>query len=178
MKWSLSQLKKSADDRLKIDEMVDLKSFLQKSNKDVRDASLVHVVGEQRIKNNEVTADFTLSGTWTLPCARTLVDVVYPYEIFAHETFVQKKEQLMDESWHLIEQDRIDLLPVIEELLLVEIPMQVFSEEALNEKDLPKGNDWELKTEEENLAERKKNEPKVDPRLANLADFFNKDQDS
>lgn len=62
--------------------------------------------------------------------------------------------------------------PVVEELLLVEIPMQVFSEDALEMSNLPRGNEWEMKTEEGNLLEQIAKEPKVDPRLAGLANFF------
>ncbi|EUJ32063.1 hypothetical protein MFLO_07757 [Listeria floridensis FSL S10-1187] len=89
------------------------------------------------------------------------------------ETFVKSASQIQDESFHLIEKDTVDLVPVLEELLLVEIPMQVFSEEALDEAELPKGEDWEVKTEDELLEEQASEAPKVDPRLAGLADFFN-----
>lgn len=66
----------------------------------------------------------------------------------------------------------VDLTPVVEELLLVEIPMQVFSEDALEMSNLPRGKEWEMKTEEGNLLEQIAKEPKVDPRLAGLANFF------
>ncbi|HDU1145003.1 TPA: DUF177 domain-containing protein, partial [Listeria monocytogenes] len=82
------------------------------------------------------------------------------------------KEQVLDESWHVMEQDMVDLTPVVEELLLVEIPMQVFSEDALEMSNLPRGKEWEMKTEEGNLLEQIAKEPKVDPRLAGLANFF------
>lgn len=107
-----------------------------------------------------------------LPCARRLEDVIYPYEVHATETFVKFKEQVLDESWHVMEQDMVDLTPVVEELLLVEIPMQVFSEDALEMSNLPRGKEWEMKTEEGNLLEQIAKEPKVDPRLAGLANFF------
>lgn len=71
-----------------------------------------------------------------------------------------------------MEQDMVDLTPVVEELLLVEIPMQVFSEDALEMSNLPRGKEWEMKTEEGNLLEQIAKEPKVDPRLAGLANFF------
>ncbi|EHL2591695.1 DUF177 domain-containing protein, partial [Listeria monocytogenes] len=50
--------------------------------------------------------------------------------------------------------------------------MQVFSEDALEMSNLPRGKEWEMKTEEGNLLEQIAKEPKVDPRLAGLANFF------
>ncbi|SQC66948.1 Uncharacterized ACR, COG1399 [Listeria fleischmannii subsp. fleischmannii] len=173
MKWSLSQLKKYRDGEFEIDETIDLTEFLKENNHDVREASPVHVTGTFEIKRDEVIAHLTITGEWTLPCARTLKDVIYPYEIKTIETFVKNKDQVQDESWHLMDQDTVDLVPVLCELLLVEIPMQVFSEETDEESALPKGNDWELQTEETFAREKAKNEPKTDPRLAGLADFFN-----
>ncbi|MBC1997977.1 DUF177 domain-containing protein [Listeria marthii] len=172
MKWSISQLKKYRDSNFTINEKADLKKFFQENNIDVRDASPVQVTGELIVHPEEVTANLTMKGEWTLPCARTLEDVVYPYEVHATETFVKSKEQVLDESWHVMEQDMVDLTPVVEELLLVEIPMQVFSEDALEMSKLPRGNEWEMKTEEGNLLEQIAKEPKVDPRLAGLANFF------
>ncbi len=177
MKWSLSQLKKYRDGEFKINETIDLTDFLKENNHDVRAASPVHVTGKFEIKRDEVTAHLTIAGEWTLPCARTLTDVFYPYEIQAVETFVKNRDQVLDESWHVMEQDTVDLVPVVSELLLVEIPMQVFSDEATHENSLPKGRDWELQTEEKFASEKAKNEPKVDPRLAGLADFFNEKED-
>ncbi|PZF89408.1 DNA-binding protein [Listeria ivanovii] len=172
MKWSISQLKKYRDSNFTINEKADLKKFFQENNIDVRDASPVEVTGELIVHPEEVVANLTMKGEWTLSCARTLEDVVYPYEVHASETFVKSKEQVLDESWHVMEQDMVDLTPVVEELLLVEIPMQVFSEEALVMDKLPRGTEWEMKTEDADLLEKIANEPKVDPRLAGLADFF------
>ncbi|WP_099222375.1 YceD family protein [Listeria costaricensis] len=178
MKWALSQLKKSRDGIFQLDETVNLTEFLQANHQDVRDASPVHVTGSLDVAANQVAAHIKLTGEWILPCARTLVDVHVPYEITAEETFVKTEEALADESFHLMEKDTVDLTPVVEELLLVEIPMQVFSEEALDDTALPKGEEWALKTEEQLLKEQAEKQPKVDPRLAGLADFFDKNQES
>lgn len=171
MKWSMIQLQKQPDKILEIDEWVNMERFLQANNSDVRSATPVHVTGNLQVSQDDVSANLHLEGEWTLPCARTLVDVKVPYDIHSIESFTKESAKCTDESWHLMEQDMVDLTPVVEELLLVEIPMQVFSSEAYT-SNLPSGNDWELQTEEQNLAAKEKAKPKVDPRLAGLAEFF------
>ncbi|MFW6616842.1 YceD family protein, partial [Listeria monocytogenes] len=127
MKWSISQLKKYRDSNFTINEKADLKKFFQENNIDVRDASPVQVTGELIVHPEEVTANLTMRGEWTLTSARTLEEVIYPYEVHATETFVKSKEQVLDESWHVMEQDMVDLNPVVAEILRVEIPMQDLS---------------------------------------------------
>lgn len=177
MKWSLSQLKKYRNEPFKINEQVDLTEYLKANNQDVRGASPVTVQGGLEMQGNDVVASLNISGSLVLPCARTLVDVVWSYEIHSIETFVTSKEDLQDESFHLMEKDTVDLTPVVEELLLVEIPMQVFSDEVTGSEELPQGKDWELKTEDDFVQEEALKKPKVDPRLAGLADFFDEKKD-
>ncbi|VEI32544.1 Uncharacterized ACR, COG1399 [Listeria grayi] len=176
MKWSMIQLRKQPENLLEIDEKVDLEEFLKANNPDVRKATPVHVTGNLQVSQDSVTATLRLQGEWTLPCARTLVDVQVPYDIHSIESFTKSTAQLLDESWHLMEQDIVELTPVVEELLLVEIPMQVFSSDADSET-LPKGKEWELQTEEQNLAAKEQAAPKVDPRLAGLAQFFDEEKE-
>ncbi|WP_231686864.1 YceD family protein [Bacillus sp. JCM 19034] len=58
--------------------------------------------------------------------------------------------------------------PVIEEAVLLEIPIQVFAENVSKPIAPPEGKHWELVTEE-------KKENRIDPRLADLAKFFEKE---
>ncbi|MNG37517.1 hypothetical protein D3C84_1248960 [compost metagenome] len=54
------------------------------------------------------------------------------------------------------------------ENIILEIPIQIFSDEASTEAPM-KGQDWQVITEKEQTE-------KVDPRLAGLAKFFDKQQ--
>jgi len=63
----------------------------------------------------------------------------------------------------------VDPTPVFEELVLLEVPIQVIGEEAAPSRE---GKGWAYSSEEEFAAKREEEKPKVDPRLAGLANFF------
>ena len=51
------------------------------------DLSEINVEGELTVKSNEVIADMHLTGTYTMPCARTLVPVEVPLDVRTSEIF-------------------------------------------------------------------------------------------
>ncbi|WP_243289985.1 YceD family protein [Bacillus sp. FJAT-47783] len=165
MKWSVNELFKLQEKGLVIDESYELNELVS-SHPDLRKISPIHVKGKADISSLKVTFHLTLTGVMTLPCARTLVDVEYPFTIQTVETFLLKPSdyEIEDENTHSIQGDVVDLSPVIRELVLLEVPLQVFSEHAAPQE----GNDWKIVSEEE-----QKN--KIDPRLAGLAKFFEQD---
>lgn len=165
MKWSVQQLNTLKNKGINIDEMVDV-SDLKKTNNDIQDISLVHVKGEGNFSNHSITFSLSIKGEMVLPCSRTLADVPFPFQVETIETF--KLHDWIgfegDDDVHELENDIVDLLPYIKQAILLEIPLQIFSEGLKG--DAPQsGNDWELLTEE-NKKER------IDPRLADLAKFF------
>lgn len=179
MKWSIIQLKKLQDKELEIDEEIDITENLQKRHPDIRDLSPIHVKGKIHVNEQKVTCYLQLNGYFILPCARTLEDVRYPIKVETIEVFLlQPMDEMenIEEGYHLINGDVIDLIPIIEELLLLEVPMQVFSEQAKNASTLPSGHDWKVLTEDQ-VNEQEQNKENVDPRLAGLADFFSKNKD-
>ncbi len=165
MKWTVQQLNALKTKGIKIDEMVDV-SDLKEMDREIRDVSLVHVMGEATFSNHSVTFLLKISGDMVLPCSRTLADVKLSFQTETSETF--KFHDWIgfdgDDDVHDIENDTLDLLPYIKQAILLEIPLQIFSE-GLEGEAPPSGNDWELLTEE-NKKER------IDPRLADLAKFF------
>lgn len=173
MKWTVSQLQKSRDKELQIDEMVDV-SDIKEKDAQIRDVSPIKVTGRADIGSTEITFHLHLSGEFILPCSRTLVDVRYPIDIETTETFLLKSAgfEYDGDDITIVEGDVVDLLPVIQENLLLEIPMQVFCEDVdLNEAAPQSGKDWVVISEEEN-------KQKIDPRFAKLADFFDQDKKS
>lgn len=174
MKWSIIQLQKSRDNGLLIDEMVDM-SRLEARDTQIRHLPPVHVTGRADVGSDKVTFHLDVKGTMILPCSRTLVDVEYPFQFSLLETFIVKASSFGDyeenEDVHLVEGDVVDLNPVLEEEILLEVPMQVISEEA-DEHTIATGKGWELQSEEQASVK----EDKVDPRLAGLADFFKSDK--
>ena len=98
----------------------------------------VHVKGEMFINLDEYILKLNISGKMVLPCNLTLEPVDYPFTIEIEENLneIAKKSK-----------KTIDILPIIWENILMEIPMKVVSPKAKNMKT--KGEGWELITDSE-----------------------------
>jgi uncharacterized protein len=171
LKWTISQLNQLQSKGLKIEEEIDL-SELVTSHQDIRDISPVSVSGRADISSSKVTFHLSISGSMVLPCSRTLVDVQYPFSIDTTETFLLKPAVYdTEEDFHLAEGDIVDLTPIIKEILILEIPIQVFCDDGANEEGAApqSGKDWEVISEEDQ-------NNKIDPRLAGLAKFFENEE--
>ncbi|MED1202183.1 YceD family protein [Heyndrickxia acidicola] len=175
MKWSIIQLQKFRGKSLELNESVDLTGELKKQDPQIRDATPFLVTGTASITSEKVTFQLHLTGKLVLPCARTLVDVDFPIDVDTTEIFYLKPqehaEEMEDDEFHLPVGDVVDLDPIIKEIVLLEIPMQVFSKQA-DDDHMPSGKDWEVLTEDQVKREEAEGEKKIDPRLAELAKFF------
>ena len=172
MKWSIHQLSKYRKDGMPLDTNVQLDN-LKTRNSDIRNVSPVHVKGLCTFGASQMTCQLTISATLTLPCARTWEDVEYPVNIDTVEVFSWiDKEQRGDVNGdiHYIDGDVVDMKPVLEELILLEVPMQVFKENT--EGQVQGGKFWSYSTDEDVEIANKVDEPKLDPRLAALAKYF------
>ena len=108
----------------------------------------VKVEGElfkNSLGNIELNVD--VEGVMQIPCAITLKPVDYPFAI----TISGEIEELMEnfEENQRNFQNTIDILPIIWENILMEIPMRVVSEEAKNMDMDISGDGWKFITEEE-----------------------------
>ncbi|WP_223700337.1 YceD family protein [Sutcliffiella deserti] len=171
MKWTLFELNQLQHKGLEIDETVDVNDIT--TNSEIRSIDPVHVIGRADLSSKKVTFHLTVEGSMVLPCSRTLVDVDYPFTIKTTETFLFQPAEYEsdDEILHMVEGDVIDLLPIIREAIILEVPMQIFSESPDKEEAAPQsGKDWDVISEKDQTT-------KVDPRLAGLAKFFEKDQE-
>ncbi|MDQ0927392.1 uncharacterized protein QFZ25_001452 [Bacillus atrophaeus] len=172
MKWTIYQLHQMAKKSFEFDETVELNEMTT-LNSDIRNISPVRVKGRADIESKQVSFDFTISGEMILPCSRTLVDVPYPFTISTKELFIfHKTDDIEDEDVQIVEDDTIDLTPIVKEEILLEIPMQIFCESVQKEGAAPQeGKDWQVISEED-----KKNQ--VDPRLAGLEKLLKQDDES
>jgi uncharacterized protein len=165
MKWSVQQLNKLRNKGIDIDEMVDV-SELKLVSRDIQNVSLVHVKGVAIFGKHSVTFSLQIEGEMVLTCSRTLADVPFPFQIATAETF--KFHGWVgfgdDEEVHDLENDTVNLVPYINQAILLEIPIQIFSD-GLDGEAPPKGKDWQLVTE---IPKKEQ----FDPRLADLAKFF------
>ena len=173
MKWTISQLQKYRNKDFPVDETVRVDE-IKETDSSIRDVSPMHITGRVDISATKVTFHITIEGHLILPCSRTLVDVNYPVSVETTETFLLGiAEYETEEEVHQVKGDVIDLMPVIREILLLEVPIQVFCEENQSQEEgAPQsGKDWEV------IHEKEKHQ-KVDPRLAGLAKFFDQPDSS
>lgn len=172
MKIAIQQLQKHRKDGMPIDETVQLDA-VKKRNSDIREVSPMHVTGHCTIGSQQITCNIHLEGMLILPCARTWEDVEFPINVDSVEIFswAEKDKGSKDDNVHYVEAEVIDLKPVLEELILLEIPIQVFKEDA-DEVVITGGENWSYSTDEQVEAEKEEAQPKPDPRLADLAKYF------
>ncbi len=156
-------MRKYRDKSLAIDEIYDAGEIL-KADKTIRDVSPIRVTGRAEVAARRVTFHLRIEGYLILPCSRTLVDVKYPIDVETTEIFlIEGTEYDGEEEVHPVHGEVIDLGPIIREILLLEVPMQVFSDEANPQGGAPQsGTGWAVISEENQ-------EKKIDPRLAPLA---------
>ncbi|WP_067728278.1 YceD family protein [Oceanobacillus damuensis] len=171
MKLTLSQIRKTAANKpFEFDEMVDV-SELETMNNDIREIKPVRVHGKADIQGEQFFFSFQIEGEMILPCARTLVDVPYPFTVKASEIFSTSSYYGSDEAEneiHPINGEVLDLTPYIKENIILEIPFRVFSKETNPKEGAPsQGNGWEFISEV-------KEEKKIDPRFKKLESLLEK----
>ncbi|MDY0396290.1 YceD family protein [Virgibacillus halophilus] len=173
MKFTLTQIKKNTNDHpFTFDGKVDV-SELENMNNDIRRIEPVQVQGQCDMRGNELIFSFSIEGEMTLPCARTLVDVPYPFNIQATEIFSTSEMYKEDDEIHPVHGEVLDLAPYIKENILLEVPFRIFSDDPeAAEKGVPSsGKDWEVITQE------KQEEKPIDPRLQKLSSLLKDDSE-
>lgn len=162
MEYNLLRLKNDLDEFISIDESY---SFSKEELKgtDVISLNDVKVVGEiTKDAIDELYLDINVSGTLVLPCAITLKPVNYPFDIKIEGNI----DELVGENEKSVKKDEntLDILPIIWENILMEIPMRVVSEDAEEELSNLEGNGWKVITEED--------DHEINPELAKLKDLL------
>jgi len=139
----------------------------------IRVVSPIHLTGRADISATRVTFHIRIEGHLILPCSRTLVDVNFPIDVETTETFLLNSHDYeADEEVYQVTGDVIDLEPIVREILLLEVPIQVFCDDSAGQEGAPQsGKDWEV-------IEKQEKTEKLDPRLAGLAKFFEESDSS
>ncbi|WP_100011061.1 YceD family protein [Lentibacillus sediminis] len=174
MKFALGQLRKDAyQTPFSFEDEVDV-SELESMNNDIRKIKPVNVSGECYIQGEEIIFSLRIKGEMILPCARTLVDVPYSFDIRADEVFSTSPyygEEDAEKEIHPVDGEVLDLLPYIKENILLEVPFRVFADNVNDPDAAPeKGQGWELLSEEDKR-------PQADPRLEKLQSLFDDNQE-
>lgn len=165
MKWSKAQFLQSENGTIPFDEEITFESAAFAKMDHIRGLRDVRVSGNAHYDefSNRVFANLHVEGIMIVPCSITMEDVEVAFDTSSEEIFAFDKCE--DEDVHETKGDVIELLPVVFQLILMEVPLKVVKEGI---KEYPKGKGWEVVKEEDYLKEKKQ---EIDPRLAKLKDF-------
>ncbi|MGC6767009.1 YceD family protein [Enterococcus sp. LJL128] len=184
MKWSLLELNKYQERPLEFEEVLDVKQSLMNRDKQILDITSVKVNGMLTVEKSGYLLFYKLTTILTVPSSRSLDPVELPLELTVDEVFMTKEqfqgkdERLSAEEIILLDTETIDLTESVEDNILLGIPLQVLSKAEKESKDMPKGNDWEVISEEEYVQQREIEATEtIDPRLAKLSELLNDDLD-
>lgn len=147
MQFDIIRLNNNIDKFISIDETY---TFTQDElmGTDLLKLEDVKITGEllkNSLGNLELNVD--VEGVMVLPCAITLKPVDYPFFITINGEIDELMENMEENERNF--QNTIDILPIIWENILMEIPMRVVSDEALHKDINISGDGWKFVTEDE-----------------------------
>ena len=165
MKWSKAELLQAPNGTIELDDTISFDPTVFAKMHQIRGLQDVTVSGNIHYDtaSERVFADLDIEGVMIVPCSITLEDVEYDFHTKSLEVFSFDKTE--DEDVHEVKGDVVELLPVIFQLILMEVPLKVVKEGI---KEYPKGDGWEV-VKEEDYTKSKKDD--IDPRLAKLKEF-------
>ena len=140
MLLDLTRLQSRISDELEYHNSIILDEALYKDT-DIRSLSPIDVdIIIARSSDSSYNMDLRIKGTMVLPCSLTLKDVYYPFDIKT-EVKVSNDDENYDE-YVKINQNNIDIIPIIWQNIVLEIPLRVVSEDV---SDSPvSGEGWKL----------------------------------
>ncbi len=136
----LTRLQNRLANELRYSDTITLDKSLYE-NTDIRNLSPVDINAYiTRVTDSSYSMDLEIKGTMVLPCAITLKDVDYPFDI--KTTVKVSNDDEIDEEYVKINQNSIDIISIIWQNIVLEIPLRVISEDV---DDTPiSGDGWKL----------------------------------
>jgi len=143
MKIDLLRLKNNIEKNIQIEDccIFDEETIKQTELLELKNVKVIGEITKDNLEN--INIYLKVNGIMVLPCAITLEPVEHNFEFEIDE----KIENLLEENEKNNKkiENTIDILPIIWENILMEIPMRVVSENAKPEK--LKGEGWQFVTE-------------------------------
>ena len=140
MLLDLTRLQSRISDELEYHNSIILDEMLYKDT-DIRSLSPIDVeITIVRSSDSSYNMDLRIKGTMVLPCSLTLKDVNYPFDIKT-EVKVSNDDENYDE-YVKINQNNIDIIPIIWQNILLEVPLRVESEDVSD--SIVSGEGWKL----------------------------------
>jgi len=147
MQYDLIRLNNNIDKFIEVNETYSF-TLDELKGTDLLNLDNVKIEGEI-FKNSlgNIELNLNVEGVMVLSCAITLKPVNYPFSIEISGEIEELMENFDENERNF--QNSIDILPIIWENILMEIPMRVVSEEAKNSDINLEGDGWKFVTEEE-----------------------------
>ena len=164
MNINLTSLITGIKDELLINDELTIDNDYLK-NTDIKDISKVKINGKIVPSNDNFEVFLNIKCTLTLICSISLKDVKYDINIDINDAIGEDSEYQDFEENNKIINNSIDLIPIIWQNILLEVPLKVVSPDV-DIKDLH-GDGWNFMTEE------KVDNKDIDPRLEKLKSFLN-----
>ena len=145
MNYDLTRLRNGIDKNVVID---DYYSFTEDELKgtDLSKLENVHIEGEISLNAiDEIYLSLQVTGNMVIPCAITLKPVDVPFDIIIEGDLSEIHPESQENAEKCV--NSLDILPIIWENILMEIPMRVVSPDADITK--LKGDGWRVITDEE-----------------------------
>jgi uncharacterized protein len=143
MIFDLIRLKNNVDKAIEINDDITFDEF-DFSGTDLIDLKGVHVSGSlTKDSMDDICLYLSVSGVMVLPCAITLEEVPYNFSFVIDDKLENILEELKNDKKV---ENTIDILPIIWENILMEIPMRVVSPNA--KLDKLSGDGWQFVTGE------------------------------
>ncbi len=181
MKWYFKDLQKYSDtDPFTFNETLDIKAdLLDRYAEQVIDADDFKIDGTAFSDRGDVIMDTHIVGKLVVPSSRSLAPVDLPLDFTVEEFYVpshaaESRYGKADVVFVVGEDDEINVRSAVVDNVILHIPMHILTPEEEAGGVMPSGQDWEVTSADDQKSELKS----VDPRLAELKNFFKKDQDT
>ena len=166
MPINLTKLMTGLTNDIKVKDEVEIPKQLL-SNTDIRDISKVKIDGYiTSHDNNNFEVNLNIKCTLVLICSVSLKNVDFEIDVNISE-IIGENSEILEENNKIIN-NTIDLIPIIWQNILLEVPLKVVSPDIINKNIY--GDGWKFITEEED-----KNED-IDPRLEKLKEYLSEEE--
>lgn len=148
----LSEIRKRAEG-VAFNDDLSIKEELLNRDAGILDIKDVHVVGSVTYDQGLYLLNYKLDYIITLPSSRSMTPVELKEsqlidEIFIAQADVADKKDMVEENLVLVlEGEVIDLAESVIDNILLNVPLQVLTEDEINGDDMPSGANWSVFTE-------------------------------
>ncbi|MBL3716925.1 DUF177 domain-containing protein [Lactococcus garvieae] len=181
MKWSILEVSKKKT--IEFEEELDLTAELKQRSEEILDAKPVKIQGQISYDTGIYYLDYTLKAELVLPSSRSLKPVDYLMELsvseaFTTEAFLKENKDLLDDDMiFTLDEDWISLSESVADNILLEIPLQILSEDEREDGKLPSGKNWTVLSEADYQKQKEEEADKENKSpFADLAGLFSEEK--